>query len=138
MTIELVVDDCTHDIDIHFCSRCDARDLSANLRPMKCLAGVAARSRPGNEPLRFIICRPFIASDECARILLPSPPDHAPLCCPSLQCPQQHHALPFCAAEPRHGMDARRLKTRLAGLQLRRQPGPDRETPPLERFFYLA
>jgi hypothetical protein len=67
MTIELVVDDCTHDIDIHFCSRCDARDLSANLRPMKCLAGVAARSRPGNEPLRFIICRPFIASDECAR-----------------------------------------------------------------------
>jgi hypothetical protein len=61
MTIELVVDDCTHDIDIHFCSRCDARDLSANLRPMKCLA-VAARSRPGNEPLRFIICRPFIAS----------------------------------------------------------------------------
>jgi hypothetical protein len=136
--IELIVDDCTHDSGVHFCSRCDARDLSGNLRPMKCFAGVAARSTLGNEPLRFIVCRSFIESDECARILLPSLPDHAPLCCPSLQDPQQHHALPFCTADPpRHGMDARRVKTRLAGLQLRPLPGPDRETP-LERFFDLA
>lgn len=128
--MELFVDDRTHDINIHFRSRCGARDLGSNFRPMGELAGIAIDSGPRRATLRLIVSGALVEKNEHLRVPSPAAPDCIPLFEPSSDGLQHSHILRLfgqSCRDFRQGWTPGWEKTRITGLQLRRQPDPGRE-----------
>lgn len=91
--MELFVDDCTHDINIHFRSWCGARDLGSNFRPMDEFAGIAMGLGPSRATLRLIVGGALVEKNEHLRVPSPAAPDCIPLFEPSSDGLQHSHIL---------------------------------------------
>ena len=91
--MELFVDDCTHAINIHFRSRCGARDLGSNFRPMDEFAGIAMGPGPSRATLRLIVGGALVEKNEHLCVSSPAAPDFIPLFEPSSDGLQHCHIL---------------------------------------------
>lgn len=92
MTIEFFVNDCLHDVDVHFGRGRDARDLGGNFGPMQEFTGIAARTGPRGQSLRLIVCGSFVETDEPERFCLPAAPDRASPSDPAIQTLQHRYS----------------------------------------------
>ena len=135
---KFAIDDRLDDVDIHLGGRFDPRHLSrypnggtGRLRSHGILRqAVEPHNRPsGRGAGRGVGRLPAIGDgSHAASPPMPKPPSASQKHSPSL------HGRPY----PASGMDARRVKTRDAGLQLRREPGSGRRRPTPRKTVKLA
>ncbi len=137
---KFAIDDRLDDVDIHLGGRFDPRHLGSYLCPMEELS-VFDRTGSCGKPLGLIVGRRAVEADEVPSVLPPSATDLTPPlhpCQNRLQHPRNTppslHGRPLPASR----MDARRVKTRDAGLQLRRQPGSGGRRPTPRKTVKLA
>lgn len=121
---KFAINDRLDDVDVHLRGRFDPRHLGGYLCPMNELAVLDGAGSRGM-PLCLIIGSRAVEPDEAPGVFQPAATDRTPPLHPCQNRPQHLRSTPPTCASllPASGMDARRVKTRDAGLQLRRQPG---------------